>query len=472
MSRVELILVLTAGLAVALVSARPYAGGWNDGSRLAQVESLVDFRTLAIDRSIFVDPARAEGAQAAPYPPERQDLMTGGTLDKVLVKGRFYSDKPPVPALLMAAVYQVMQWTTGLQARSRPDIFVYAMTLISSGLAYVAAVLSIHLLGRRALPGRSMALAVTASFALGSSALAYARQVNGHEQLLGVAAVLMAGLHSLPQRLVRPPLPCGLLAGMGLLTGLGYCIDLAAGPLLVLTVLPLIAYRCRTMGRRGAGLVALFFLAALPPIILHHALNYRIGGTFLPVNMVAEYLFWPGSPFSPDNATGHWHHRSVLRGLAYALELLFGKKGFMLHQPVLILAFLGGIAVAIKNRTLVPELPEIVFCFAWSGATWLFYAWGSNNSGGICATIRWFVPLLAPGYYVLLAVLRHRPNLYPDFLALAAGGMLLSVLMWYYGPWMKMVPGYWVILAITLLGWSAAARRRRDKSISYTDGHG
>ena len=189
------------------------------------------------------------------------------------------------------------------------------------------------------------------------------------------------------------------------------------------------------------------------------------GGT-PPVNTVAEYLFWPGSPFNFSNATGHWHHRSVWRGLAYALELLFGKKGFLLHQPVLILAFLGGIAVMIENRALLPELPEILFSFAWSGAVWLVYAWGSTNSSGICATIRWFVPLLAPGYYVLLIVLRDRPDYYRDFLALAAGGMLLSILMWFYGPWMKMVPGYWFILVITLLGWSMAALRRRSSRVS------
>jgi hypothetical protein len=460
-TRTELMLVLTISLATALVSARPYAGAWNDGSRLAQVEALVDFRTLAIDRSIFVDPAMAKGAEATPYPPQRRDLMEGGTLDKVLIKDRFYSDKPPVPALFMAAGYQVLKWTTGLQARSRPDLFVYSMTLISSGLAYLAAVLCIHLLGRRILSAKSMAFAVTISFALGSSALAYARQVNSHEELLAVAAALMVGLQSLPQRLLQAPSPRGLLAGMGLLAGLGYSMDLAAGPLLLITVLPLIIYRCRVIGSRGPGMVAVFFFSALPLILLHHVLNYQIGGTLRPVNTVAEYLYWPGSPFNFSNATGHWHHSSIWRSLAYALELLFGKKGFLFHQPVLILALFGGIAVMVANRPFVPELPEMLFSFAWSGAVWLVYAWGSNNSSGICATIRWFVPLLAPGYYVLLTVLRYRPHHYPEFLALAAGGMLLSLLMWYYGPWMKMVPGYWFILGITLLGWCMAALPRR-----------
>ncbi len=461
MSRTELILVLMVSLTVALVSARPYAGGWNDGSRLALVESLVDFRTLSIDRSIFVDPARAKGTEAKPYPPQQRGLMEGGTLDKVLINGRFYSDKPMVPALFMAACYQVLEWVAGLRAASRPGLFVYVMTLISSGLAYVAAVLSIHLSGRRILSGNSMALAVTISFALGSSALAYARQVNSHEGLLAVAAVLLVCLHGLPQRLLQTPSPRGLLAGMGLLTGLGYSMDFAVGPLLLIAILPLIVYRCRVIGRRGLGLVTVFFLSALPLIVLHHALNYHIGGTFRPVNTVAEYLFWPGSPFDSSNATGPWLHRSIRRGLAYALELLFGKKGFLLHQPVLVLAFLGGIAVMIRKRALLPELPEMLFSFAWSGAVWLVYAWGSNNASGVCATIRWFVPLLAPGYYVLLMVLRYRPDRYPEFLALAAGGMLLSALMWYYGPWMRMVPGYWFIVGVTLLGWSMVVLRRR-----------
>lgn len=464
-SRKELILVLMVSLLVALVSARPYAGGWNDGSRLATVESLVDFGTLAIDRSIFVDPARAKGV-AAPYTPQQPQLMGSGTLDKVLVKGRFYSDKPEVPALLMAAGYEFLQWTTGLQASSRPDLFVYVMTLISSGLAYVTAVLAIHLLARRVLYGSSRALAVTISFALGSSALAYARQVNSHEQLLAVACVLLVGLHSLPRKLLESPSPRGLMVGMGLLTGLGYSMEFAAGPLLLIAILPLIAYRCRVMGRRGLGMVALFLLSALPFIVLHHALNYRIGGTLRPVSTVAEYLFWSGSPFGFNNATGPWLHRGIWRSVTYTLELLFGKKGFLLHQPVLLLAFFGGIAVMISDRAFLPELPEMLFSFAWSGAVWLVYAWGSSNSSGLCATIRWFVPLLAPGYYVLLIVLRNQPRHYPGFLVLAAGGLMLSVLMWHYGPWMtKMVPGYWLIVGVTLLGWSTAVLRGRRSPV-------
>ncbi|MBV9125612.1 MAG: hypothetical protein JO112_19860, partial [Planctomycetes bacterium] len=141
-------LVLAGALVIALAGARPYAGGWNDGSRLATVECLVDDHTLAIDRSIFVQvPAPGSSSRPLPYDPQ-EPLLTRGTYDKLLINGHFYSDKSPVPALLLAGVYQGLQWCTGLTARDRPDLFCYAMTLASSGLAYVVAVWCVFQLGK------------------------------------------------------------------------------------------------------------------------------------------------------------------------------------------------------------------------------------------------------------------------------------------------------------------------------------
>ena len=76
------LLVLFLASLVAVVSARDYPGGWNDGSRLATVESLVERHTWAIDDSPFL----------------------AGTQDKLLIGGHYYSDKSPVPAVLMAFI--------------------------------------------------------------------------------------------------------------------------------------------------------------------------------------------------------------------------------------------------------------------------------------------------------------------------------------------------------------------------------
>ena len=58
--------VLAVAVGIAVVSAHPYAGSWNDGSRLASVESLVDRHTWVIDGSVFVHPSAV--ARGAPAP--------------------------------------------------------------------------------------------------------------------------------------------------------------------------------------------------------------------------------------------------------------------------------------------------------------------------------------------------------------------------------------------------------------------
>jgi hypothetical protein len=131
--------VLVAACLLAGVTARPYAGAWNDGSRLATVECLVDHHTLAIDDSIFVKVPYFESTPS-PYQLDDLELRVLGTGDKLYIKGHYYSDKSPVPALFLAGVYQGWQWTTGWTARERADLFCYVLTLASSGLAYVVTV--------------------------------------------------------------------------------------------------------------------------------------------------------------------------------------------------------------------------------------------------------------------------------------------------------------------------------------------
>ena len=138
-------IILIGSVLIAVLGARPYASSWNDGSRLATVEALVDQHTWAIDNSIFVKVP--EQHDLDPY---GQDVpSTGGTMDKMFINGHFYSDKPPVAALYLAGVYWVAQKLTGLTAAQHPHIFVYLITLMSSGLAYVIGVVCIWFLALR-----------------------------------------------------------------------------------------------------------------------------------------------------------------------------------------------------------------------------------------------------------------------------------------------------------------------------------
>lgn len=406
--------VLAAASTIAVASPLSWAN-WNDGSRLATVESLVDRHTFAIDDSIFVLGTGApEGEGAVRYP----------TKDRILVDGRFYSDKPPVPALFMAGLYQLWRWSGGAAARDRPDRFCYWMALGSSGLAYVVAVVSVFLLGRPLGLPLATRLILAASFALATVALPYARQVNAHVVLLAVAALIFLRLAFL----ARDGWACGMpLVFLGALAGFGYTVDLGAGPPLLAAVLVLVAYRCR---RPRAVLE--FVLGALPWLVLHHALNYSIGGTLRPVSSVPAYLSWPGSPFDRTNMTGVWHWDGMRASGVYALALLFGERGFLLHNPPLWLALAGG-AVIWQRRP--RETPELVCGAAWCAATWAVYSLGSNNYSGSCVSVRWFVPFLAPGYLALAVLMRERPDLRAALVAMSCLGAVLAAAMWVHGPW-------------------------------------
>ena len=443
--------IVLAAVVLAALSARPYAGAWNDGSRLATVESLADRGTLAIDDSTFV---RVPADGPTPYPPHDALLREKGTLDKLLIDGHYYSDKSPVPALLLAGAYRAWRAATGLTARDRPDLFCLVMTLASSGAAYAVAVGCVYALGGCLGLAPRPRLALTTSFALATVALPYARHVNNHVLLLGVTAALTLGL----ARLVwegaaswRRP------AALGALTGFGYTIDLGVGPVLFAAALALVAWRCRR-----AAPVAAFVVAALPWLALHHAVNYAVGGTLAPANAVAEHLRWPGSPFGEHNMTGGWKHATAGRFALYALGLLVGQRGFLVYNPALLLA-LPALVLLWRERN---ERPGLLFAVCLSGGVWLMYAVNSNNGSGRCLSVRWFVPLLAPGYYLLAAALRRRPRLLGDLLVLSAWGAVIAALGWWRGPWERVGEAWlWPVRVGLLASWAGYRvwlRRRRQ----------
>jgi hypothetical protein len=149
--------------------------------------------------------------------------------------------------------------------------------------------------------------------------------------------------------------------------------------------------------------------------------------------------------------TGRWNHPSLGHFLVYAAALLFGKRGFFGHNLPLFLTLPG--LVAVRRRRPI-ELPEILGGVAWFGGTWLVYAVASTNYSGLAASIRWFVPLLVPAYFLLAIFLRDHPQYWRDFLILSGWGVVMAGLMWWKGPWMKrMVPFFWPLQAAALLPW-------------------
>ena len=442
--RLAWVVVLVGSLIIAVLSARPYAGSWNDGSRLASVEALVDHGTLAVDQTIFVQ----SHLQPSPYPLDDELLQRFGTKDKLFINGHYYSDKSPIPSFGMAGVYQTWRWLGGPSASERPDLFCLLMTFTFSGIAYVIAVGCLFAIVRHVGLGLGASSAVTALFALGTVALPYAQHVNNHILLLAVAAIMF--LHLLHAE--QSGWTIGKSLGIGTLLGMGYTIDLAAGPMLAF------AMGILALSRERLGFT---ILGALPWVIAHHIVNYQIGGTIGPANAVPEYFEWPGSPFNASNMTGGWVHASIFKASFYALDMLFGHKGFLGHNLIL---FLPLVMLQRLFRASYRERPIILTGLYWCVGTWLLYAATSKNLSGGCCSIRWLVPLLIPGFTALAVVLRDYPSTKVDALILGTGSIMLGMGMAVRGPWyMKHMPFYVIIYITTLviaIGYRVWVRRR------------
>jgi hypothetical protein len=423
------------------VSARDYAGGYNDGSRLASVESLVDYHTWKIDQSIFVEYAGGDRPEVwGPKGPSPQ-----GALDKLFIGGHYYSDKPPVTAVLMAVDYQILQWLTGLVARDRPNAFCYWMTLTTSGVAYVISVWCVFRVGLLlGLPTRS-ALLLTASFGLATLAPAYSRQVNASIVLLAISAMLL-----LVQILGSSgrPLSWKMAMAIGGLAGFGYSTDLGSGLILLFCTFLWVFYQS---GYRIMTVVW-FGIGALPWLVGHHALNYMIGGTFGPMSAVPEYFQWPNSPFSEKNLTGVGSgHESLAAFASYAGRFLFGNKGFFYHNLELFLAvpaFFGLLRSPKEAR------PLLLAYGAWAVGTWLLYGAKSKDYSGYAVSIRWLLPSLVAGYLILAVQLRESPGSLRDFLVLSLFALPVSVYDWWIGPWTDShIPRFHAWIALALAGW-------------------
>src|SRR5262249_10809995 len=141
-------------------------------------------------------------------------------------------------------------------------------------------------------------LILTASFALATVALPYTQQVNNHILLLAVTSALVLATAKMIERTRPGRASWRNFVVLGLLAGLGYTIDLGVGPVVLLCT-SILVLTCGPFGaaRRASLLLSscLFFaLAALPWLVLHHAINYAIGGSWKPANANPAYFRWPG----------------------------------------------------------------------------------------------------------------------------------------------------------------------------------
>jgi hypothetical protein len=362
-------LVLTALFLVGATHRRH--GGWNDASRLAMVEAIVEHGRLWVD-----------GTQMG--------RVTG---DVCQIAGRFYSDKPPTPAFMAVPVYAA-EVALGLSFRATPAQAYYWTTLLTIGLSTLAGLVALARFLPRFVPDPRWQTAIVLALGLGTLNATYSVTFSNHPP---AATLLLIGL-LLVWRWRRSGSGLASLATGAALVGIAATAD--HGAAFYLPALLLYVGWPGAPRRFTAALV--LAVAGAVPLVGYAVYAYALSGSAMPLSLQARLFEYPGSYFSAaGRLTGSTlAHGSLADLLGYAWLCLFGYRGLFSHTPLALFVVAGMARVVADPRH--PRRTEALLVLGPTVALVLFYLLTSRDPGGNSYGVRWYC-LFMPLLYVFLA---------------------------------------------------------------------
>ncbi|BCJ51441.1 hypothetical protein Asp14428_29160 [Actinoplanes sp. NBRC 14428] len=381
-----------AGLAIlGIVTVLPTVNSWSDASRMATIQSLVDFHTLSIDQSVF--------------------HRTG---DKVFIDGHFYSDKLAVPSLIGAAVYYPLS-AFGVKLGYGWNLAYYVITLLTVKVLWLIGLIAFYRSLTVTPLSDRMRIWLTLALGVGSLYFTWSATFNNHS--LAASWVAIGFYFVLRAR-------HGLRKGRSLFAA-GLFFALAGGsdvPILaVFGGFFLYVLADKRLRSHAAWYLLPLPLTAIPALLV----NYRISGSLVPVQLVTSYFQYPGTPWKPQALTGAGMNQGAFLA-EYTYHALIGRRGFLLYNPLLFLALpllvreLGGSRPFHREARVVCAVTVPIVAY------YLLY---SNNYSGWSYSIRWFVPLLPLLFFFLYPILASKfVTLKVLFFTVFAAGAAIAVI--------------------------------------------
>ena len=356
----------------------------------------------------------------------------------ISVKGKVYSDQPPMLAFLLSGPYRILR-AFGYQLRDYSVLVPYLLTLIGSTLPAAAAGGLVYRLARTFELNRPLRAALAAAVVFGSGLVSYAVVLNPN---VPAAALVLGSMGCLIHLAASPDPKRGgwWIVISGFCAALAATIDPWATVYLLMLLIVIPAMRVPLPMRFG-GLV-LYLLGAAPPILLHAVLTVPVTGNLLPGYMHPELAATlrgvdagdisgdddNGADIVDDEDSGVWS--SFWRGTGRLTTALFGAHGLLVHFPAVILGFGGMLAVMHRHWPTTTKLLAGVSAVALVVAVFACAAGGGDGgsaAGFANRSLLVFSPIL---FFWTGAWLRraHRPGVWWIAGVLLAFSVIVSLI--------------------------------------------
>src|ERR1700733_6724110 len=390
------LLCLLAILALVATHGSPQSA--NDESRIATVQSLVESGSLIIDKTAFFSPR-----------------------DKVFINGHFYSDKPPMPSLIGAAVYLPL-YHLGFGLHDKASVPYYLVTLLTVKLFWLlGSVAFFRALRFTGLDAEKRFLA-SVSLAFGSVYFTWSTTFNSHEL---AAAFLIIGFYFV----LKARFGAAVNINLGIAAFFLSLAGTADIPTAVFYAL-FLAYVSRDARlRHGTVWYVLPLLVTAVPAL---AMTYAIHHSIVPVQIVRSYFQYPGSPWINSDGLSGMEINSASFSFKYGLLVLVGPKGFLIYNPILWIA-LWGLVRAIRRRG--PFFDEAIVIGAGSIVLGLYYVLFTTNYSGWSYSIRWFVPALPLLFFFLYPYFQAYDERRARNFRVLLGAAVVIALIGVVNPW-------------------------------------
>jgi len=322
----------------------------NPASRLATMESLVDYDTWYIDQSVFK------------------------SIDSIQIEGKTLSTKPPMLSFMGAGVYWLYEQITGHTFATHKAEAVYVVSLFFGLLAHGIFLFFFWKILQFWMRDKTHLALAYACGALAYLGYAYSPSINNHSP---AAACLVAAFYFAFQiRHLNSERVCDWVYA-GLFAGFSVTFDLAS----TFFCVPLFFYLCSKDIKKT---FLYFVLPSLAPMIGHFALTYFSTGSLLPIYARRDLYAHPGS---------YWLNPQGLDALdepklKYLFNSTFGWRGVFLISPILFY----GLLVLKRNLKKGTEFyREYLLTAVFMLALTIFVTFKTNNYGGICVGSRWYI---------------------------------------------------------------------------------